>query len=64
MEESYGAAGAYAGTAVCGTLASACATVGYIGGYKIGEWFGDPRSTVPFTDKAPVYFLAVAILEK
>ncbi|MEW6285400.1 MAG: RHS repeat-associated core domain-containing protein [Chloroflexota bacterium] len=63
MEESYGLAGAHAGM-ICGPLAAACATVGYISGYRIGEWFGDPRSTVPFTDKAPVYFLAITILEK
>jgi RHS repeat-associated protein len=64
MEKTYSTVGEMAGMISCGPLALTCATVGYIGGYKIGEWFGDPRSTVPFTDKAPVYFLTVAILEK
>ncbi len=62
MEESYGLAGAHAGAIVCGPLAPACATVGYISGYRIGGWFGDPRSTI--AGKAPVYFLAIAILDK
>jgi hypothetical protein len=33
-------------------------------GESLGAWFGDPRSTVPGTGKALVYFIAIFVLEK
>jgi hypothetical protein len=64
IEEFYGVLGANAGALACPPIAKlSCAGGGYVVGYMFGGWFGDPRSTDPIFGRAPVYYLAVLILE-
>lgn len=49
----------YAGGIVGGALGAAHGGfVGAVGGFVIGEWFTDPRSRVPFTERGPTYYAA------
>jgi RHS repeat-associated protein len=51
--------GALVGFLACGPQ---CAVVGGggggVGGFVAGEWFTDPRSTVPFSERGPTYYAA------
>jgi hypothetical protein len=49
---------------ICGSCYILTVTQYYTGGSAFGNWFTDPRSTLPIVNKAPVYYFARIILEK
>ena len=68
IEEFYGQLAADIGALYCDPSYRGFCN-GWVDGWRdageaFGAWFGDPRSTVPGTGRAPVYFWARLVLEK